>query len=41
MRVTKLRELSGSLWDQDNFMITLEESTTRGMSRYVGLMQFN
>jgi hypothetical protein len=25
MRVSKLRELSGSLWDEDNCMITLEE----------------
>jgi len=30
MRVTKLRELSGSLWDEDNFMITLEEEHYKG-----------
>jgi hypothetical protein len=25
MRVSKLRELSGALWDEDNCMITLED----------------
>jgi hypothetical protein len=30
MRGTKLRELSGSLWDEDNSMITLEEEHYKG-----------
>lgn len=30
VRVTKLRELSGTLWDEDNFMITLEEEHYNG-----------
>ncbi|PUZ46328.1 hypothetical protein GQ55_7G060100 [Panicum hallii var. hallii] len=29
-RVSKLRDLSGSLWDEDNFMITLEEEHFKG-----------
>jgi hypothetical protein len=29
-RVSKLRDLSGSLWDEDNFMITLEEEHYNG-----------
>lgn len=30
VRITKLRELSGALWDEDNFMITLEDEHYRG-----------
>ncbi|CAO2206314.1 unnamed protein product [Urochloa humidicola] len=30
VRVTKLRELSGALWDGDNFMISLEEEHYKG-----------
>ncbi|TVU47743.1 hypothetical protein EJB05_07352 [Eragrostis curvula] len=30
IRVTKLRELSGALWDEDNMMITLEEEHYKG-----------
>ncbi|KAK3160827.1 hypothetical protein QOZ80_1BG0065350 [Eleusine coracana subsp. coracana] len=30
IRVTKLRELSGALWDQDNLMITLEDEHYNG-----------
>ncbi|KAK3142959.1 hypothetical protein QOZ80_4BG0355100 [Eleusine coracana subsp. coracana] len=29
-RVTKLRELSGALWNEDNFMISLEEEHYKG-----------
>jgi hypothetical protein len=30
MRVIKLRELSGALWDEDNFMISLEDEHYKG-----------
>ncbi|XP_012704411.1 uncharacterized protein LOC101757975 [Setaria italica] len=30
IRVTKVRELSGALWDEDNFMITLEDEHYKG-----------
>ncbi|KAK3157434.1 hypothetical protein QOZ80_2AG0122190 [Eleusine coracana subsp. coracana] len=30
IKVTKLRELSGALWDEDNFMITLEDEHYKG-----------
>ncbi|KAJ1282121.1 hypothetical protein BS78_03G026000 [Paspalum vaginatum] len=30
LRVTKLRELSGALWDEENYMITLEEEHYKG-----------
>jgi len=30
IRVTKLRELSGALWDEENYMITLEEEHYNG-----------
>ena len=30
VRVIKLRELSGALWDDDNFMITLEDEHYKG-----------
>jgi hypothetical protein len=30
MRVSKLRELSGALWDEDNCMITLEDENYNG-----------
>ncbi|KAJ1288927.1 hypothetical protein BS78_02G126200 [Paspalum vaginatum] len=30
IRVVKLRELSGALWDEDNFMITLEDEHYKG-----------
>ncbi|CAN6238387.1 unnamed protein product [Urochloa humidicola] len=30
IRVTKLRELSGALWDDDNYMISLEEEHYKG-----------
>jgi hypothetical protein len=29
VRITKLRELSGALWDEDNFMITLRDENER------------
>jgi hypothetical protein len=30
MRVSKLRDLSGALWDEDNYMITLEDEHYNG-----------
>ena len=36
MRVIKLRELSGALWDEDNFMITLEENHYMGHIKVCG-----
>ncbi|KAJ1258462.1 hypothetical protein BS78_10G077000 [Paspalum vaginatum] len=30
VRINKLRELSGALWDEDNFMITLEDEHYKG-----------
>ena len=30
IRVTKLRELSGALWEEDNYMITLEDEHYKG-----------
>jgi hypothetical protein len=33
MKVSKLRELSGALWDEDNCMITLEDEHYNGHNK--------
>jgi hypothetical protein len=40
MRVNKLRELSGVLWDEDNCMITLEEEHYKGHVKVCCVWQF-
>jgi methionine salvage enolase-phosphatase E1 len=38
VRITKLRELSGALWDEDNFMITLEDEHYRGHVKVISIL---
>jgi hypothetical protein len=42
IRVTKLRELSGALWNEDNYMITLQEEHYKGHVKvHIMLIQSN